>query len=163
MAYSIRSLMFWSISPPRWRSCFPDTGSVGGGPWIGATFPLGEIGAGTWRVFCCCSNAHKCLASVSHVMFKLAHLYMGPMYSSWWSLTCIQKHWIGIAWILWLVAEMRSNWLDRQYNCVLGSIYFSRSLIPSQDMVMEPSKILEFNQMYSTMRIVWYIPEILLL
>ena len=59
-----------------------------------------------------------------HVTFRVDHLSRGPRWSYWWTLTCLQNHWIGLACSLWMIAEIRSKWLDKQENCVLGSMYF---------------------------------------
>ena len=58
------------------------------------------------------------------------------------------------------IAEIIPKWLDRMEHFVLGYMYFSRASMPSQAMVMEPSRMLYFEQMSSTMIMIWCILEI---
>ena len=117
------SFMFVDIFPPDGGIFFPDVGSVGESmnrshisPWINLCWCIESL--------FCWYFAHRCLAAMSQVLFIVYRLPRGPRGSSWWPLTCLQNHWIGLACSLWSIADFRSRWLDIKYNFFWGPWLF---------------------------------------
>ena len=59
------------------------------------------------------SKIHFYFPSVSYSTFSVAHLYRGPFWSSYFPFMWRQNQVRGDFRILWSIADMRSNWLER--------------------------------------------------
>ena len=86
--------------------------------------------------------SHRSLDAVSKTTSMVDHLYGGAWLLSWFPLMWRHFHCIGLFRSLWSVAYIMSNWLERQENCVSGSMDFLSASITLQAMVMEPSPVL---------------------